>query len=159
MLPITIYALFKSLDWLTFVFLLRRVGFHPRSEIDKLLVNIWFICFTQWNCKEVTTFWTISSNYGGDDSIYGILGCQQITCGDKWIAVPPCPRLSVKNHQIVCLVVFVFLLNVLHLFQKDSASCFENVLVCVHTVIMSEASLTNDDIGLLLPALPFIIIS
>ena len=64
------------------------------NKMKPMLANIaiWFICFTQWNCKEVRTFWTISSNYGGDDSIYGIRGCQQITCGDKWMA----------GHALVC---------------------------------------------------------
>ena len=130
----------------------------------KLLANIWFICFTQWNCKEVATFWTISSNYGGDDSIYGIWGCRQISCGDKWIAgLPRCPRLSIKSRQIVCLVVwrtpmclYSFLSTNVFVFLTFPLPA-SKVDLC--TVIMTKASLTNDDIGLLVPVLAFIIIS
>ena len=131
-----------------------------KPKFTKLLANIWFICFTQENCKEVRSFWTISSNYGGDDSIYGILGCQQISCGDKWIAVP---SSSVRQKSSNCLLgrvkdtdVFVFLC--IYTFSKKKTPLpASGMYLC--TVIMTRASLTNDDIGLLVPALAFIIIS
>ena len=55
-----------------------------------------------YSVELLRTFWMISSNYGGDVSIYGIWGCHQITCGDKWTGRP-----SVKSRKLSFICLFV----------------------------------------------------
>ena len=79
-----------------------------------------------------------------------------------------CPRLSVKTRQtfihFVCLIIqrtFVFVImqkrnNFIAAYLFPAPKMYLKLYLCV---IMTVASLTNDDIGLLTPALAFIIIS
>ena len=80
----------------------------------------------------------------------------------------PGPRLSVKSRQtfihFVCLIIrrtFVFAImlkrnDFIKTFLLPTHKMYLKLYLCV---IMTIASLTNDDIGLLTPALAFIIIS